>query len=438
MPSLEPRTPPQAGTSRWPALAPFQSPAFRRQWPADLATAWALEMETIILGWYMLVESGSVLMLTVFGALMYVGTLLSPLLGTLGDHFGLRRLLGAMRLWYFLMAGVILLLALGGLLRPGAVLLLAFLVGLVKPSDIGMRTALVSANVPPAHLVAAMGISRTTQDSARIGGALAGAGFMASVGMVGAYGLVATLYLAAAVVTWRGPPQVPHAAGVAAPSRAKPAAHWREHGRELKAGLAHVWHTPSLRAAMAVAALANLCAFPLSGGLMPYIARDVFGQGQQGLGWLVASYASGALLGSLTMSAVGMRLPAGRTMLAASALWLLFLLGLALPIRMATAMALYLGAGLMQSMAMLALQLILVRQSQPVFRGRVMGVRMLAIYTLPLGLLAAGFLIPRVGFGGLVAVYCGLGLVLLAGIAWGWRRALWAPAAPANALHGPA
>ena len=49
---------------------------------------------------------------------------------------------------------------------------------------------------------------------------------------------------------------------------------------------------------MMLAALVNLCAFPLSGGLMPYIARDVFGLDQQGLGWLVASYATGALLGS--------------------------------------------------------------------------------------------------------------------------------------------
>ena len=40
-------------------------------------------------------------------------------------------------------------------------------------------TAMISATLPPAHLVAALGVSRTTQDSARIGGALAGAGFVA-------------------------------------------------------------------------------------------------------------------------------------------------------------------------------------------------------------------------------------------------------------------
>jgi hypothetical protein len=36
--------------ARMPALAPFATRSFRYQWPADLCTAWALEMETLILG----------------------------------------------------------------------------------------------------------------------------------------------------------------------------------------------------------------------------------------------------------------------------------------------------------------------------------------------------------------------------------------------------
>ena len=41
---------------RAPTLAPFQIPSFRFQWPADLCTSFAFEMETIILSWYVLVE----------------------------------------------------------------------------------------------------------------------------------------------------------------------------------------------------------------------------------------------------------------------------------------------------------------------------------------------------------------------------------------------
>lgn len=420
--------------ARWPMLAPFQTQSFRYQWPADLSTAWALEMETLILGWYVLVESGSVVLLTLFGALLYVGTLLSPFMGMLGDRLGLRRVLASMRLSYALLAGVILALAATGQLSPERVLVVAFLVGLIKPTDIGMRTALVSASVPPAHLVAAMGISRTTQDSARIGGALAGAGFMASFGMVSAYVVITALYLLGAVLTMRSGgrpvatvPRAPLSAMVASAVSASTPWH------DLKEGLLHVWRTPVLRAAMMVAALVNLCVFPLSGGLMPYIARDVFSLNQQGLGWLVASYAAGALIGSLTLSVSGGRLPPARTMLICCVAWHLFLLGLALPVDASVAMALYMAAGLMQSLSMISLSILLLRNSEQRFRGRVMGARMLAIYTLPLGLLISGVLIPQIGFRAMVALYVGLGLVLTAVIAWVWRRDLLPRGAKANA-----
>lgn len=416
-------------TTGRPALAPFGTRSFRFQWPADLCTAWALEMETLILGWYVLVESGSVVQLTLFGALMYVGTLLSPLLGTLGDRVGLRRVLAGMRTSYALLAGVILGLVVSGQLSPAGVLAVAFLVGLVKPSDIGLRTALVSATVPAAQLVAAMGISRTTQDSARIGGALAGAGFMASLGMATAYAVIVALYVAGVVLTLRagGAPK----ADAVAPQLPRTASPWRD----LLEGLRHVWHTPRLRAAMSLAALVNLCAFPLSGGLMPYIARDVFGLNQQGLGWLVASYASGALLGSLGMSAFGAQLRPARTMLFACVAWYLCLLGLALPVGAPMAMALYVAAGLNQSLSMVALSIILLRTGPERFRGRVMGVRMLAIYTLPIGLLAAGPIVAAIGFRGLVLLYVGLGLSLLAAIALVWRDELLPHGVAANALR---
>jgi predicted MFS family arabinose efflux permease len=418
-------------TARMPALAPFETRSFRYQWPADLCTAWALEMETLILGWYVLVESGSVVQLTLFGALMYVGTLLSPLLGTLGDRVGLRQVLAGMRASYAVLAGVILLLVATGHLTPSRVLAVAFLVGLIKPSDIGLRTALVSATVPAAYLVAAMGISRTTQDSARICGALAGAGFMASLGMASAYGVIVALYLAGMVLTLRSGGASPHTAAAAtAPPLPRPVSPWRD----LLEGLQHVWHTPRLRAAMSLAALVNLCAFPLSGGLMPYIARDVFGMDQQGLGGLVASFAAGALLGSLGMSTFGAHLRPARTMMAACLAWYVCLLGLALPIGPVMAMALYVGAGLNQSLSMVALSILLLRTSHERFRGRVMGVRMLAIYTLPLGLLAAGALVSAIGFRGLVLLYVGLGLSLVAAIALVWRRDLLPRGAPANAL----
>ena len=74
------------------ALAPFRVRSYRFQWPADLLTSWAFEMETLILGWYVLVETNSVVMLTIFGALLYGGTLIAPIVGVWSDRIGHRNI----------------------------------------------------------------------------------------------------------------------------------------------------------------------------------------------------------------------------------------------------------------------------------------------------------------------------------------------------------
>ena len=82
------------------ALAPFRIRSYRFQWPADLLTSWAFEMETLVLGWYVLVETNSVVMLTVFGALLYGGTLIAPIVGVWSDRIGHRTMLSSMRAIY--------------------------------------------------------------------------------------------------------------------------------------------------------------------------------------------------------------------------------------------------------------------------------------------------------------------------------------------------
>ncbi len=102
LPSLFPR---MAVITRFAMLAPFRVRSFRFQFPADLATSWGIEMENLVLGWYILVETGSVLALTLFWALLYLGTLLAPVFGMAGDRIGHRAILCAMRGAYAALGG---------------------------------------------------------------------------------------------------------------------------------------------------------------------------------------------------------------------------------------------------------------------------------------------------------------------------------------------
>jgi hypothetical protein len=405
-------------------LAPFQVRSFRFQWPADLLTSWGIEMENLVLGWYILVETGSVLALTLFWALQYLGTLLAPLFGMAGDRIGHRTVLCAMRAAYALIAAAVTALAYAGLLEPAYVFAAAAVSGMIRPSDQGMRNALIGETMPAGALMATMGVSRSTADSARIAGALAGAGLFAAFGMApvylaitGFYGLGFLLTLGVAGRRHRA-----DAVLIARPSL------WRD----LAEGLAYVWDTPCSLAAMWLAFLVNLTAFPLTSGLLPYVAKDLYGLGQTGLGTLVASTAFGSLLGSVAVSLAGRVIRPARMMILFALAWYLALLVFVhMPGPTGGRLALIL-AGFMQSLSLVPMSVMLLTSAGERFRGRVMGVRMLAIYGVPIGLLAAGGLIERIGFAATASLYCGIGLVLTGSIALYWRADLWPRDAPAN------
>src|SRR5436309_11032716 len=165
------------------ALAPFRIRNYRFQWPADLLTSWAFEMETLILGWYVLVETGSVLMLTLYASFGFVGTLIAPMFGVAGDRIGHRDLLAMMRATYAVLATTLMMLVLTGNLTPLYVFIIAILMGLVRPSDLGVRGALVATIMPHDQLIGAISILRTTMDTGRMAGALSGAALFGALGM---------------------------------------------------------------------------------------------------------------------------------------------------------------------------------------------------------------------------------------------------------------
>jgi MFS family permease len=171
------------GTTRSLTLAPFRVRSFRFQWPADLLTSWAFEMETLILGWFVMVHTGSVLLLTAFGSLQFLGTLAAPMFGVLGDRLGSRVILCAMRAIYAVLAGVLMCLGLADVLTPTQVFVVAAVAGIGRPNDLVMRNSLIGDTIPREYLMGALGMSRATMDSARVAGALAGASPSAALGI---------------------------------------------------------------------------------------------------------------------------------------------------------------------------------------------------------------------------------------------------------------
>lgn len=415
--------------------------------------SWAAEMEILILGWYVLVESGSVATLALFAALQYAGSLVSPLFGVAGDRLGYARLFWSTRAFYGLLAAIVLVMAWNDALSPPAVLIVASLAGMVRPSDMVMRYAVIARVLPANQLMGGLGIARITSDSARIAGALAGASTVAAFGMVWAYAAIVLLYTLSFLLTMAIEPRKRRSmrkegAGAGTGADANAAAgpthqdgsvalatgeRPRSPLKDLRSGFAYVWGKPVLLGAFGLAFLVNLLAFPLFLGLLPYVARQQYGLDQEGLSTLAASFAFGGLLGSILVGSNRLPLGAARTMIVAAVVWFSADLLFAFNRNLGLGVALLITAGLASSVCLTPLAAVMLRGTDPAFRGRVMGMRMLAIWGLPLGLLCSGPLIEAHGFTLTALSYSVLGLALCLAIALYWREHLWSTRAIANA-----
>ena len=377
-------------------------------------TSWAFEMEILILGWYVIVETQSILSLTLFASLQWLGTLLAPYLGALGDRLSRRTLLCSLRLIYLVLSLTLMTLALTQSLAPTHVYVISFLAGLVRPSDLVMRNGLIGDTMSDSKLMSAMGLSRTTMDTARIIGALFGAGLFSLFGLGVAYIMVSLFYAISFLLTL----------GVSG-IKTNPVGFNRKKQDSiflnLKQGLIYVWRTPALLAAMWLAFLVNLTVFPVSHGILPYVAKSIYQVDESGLSHLVASYAFGALLGSITMVLIKLKKNPARFMIINIFLMHLLIIIFAYIETKLSGQILLFFSGYIQSLAMISLVVTLLAVASEKFRGLVMGVRMMAVYGLPLGLMVSGYLIEHLGYGWSVMLYGAIGLILSALVTLKWR-----------------
>ena len=396
-----------------PSGGSFSIRNYRVQWVSDLSTSCAFEIETLALAWYVLVETESALLMAAVAALQYLGTLISPLLGVAGDRMGQRNAMRAMRAYYTVVALGVLAASVAGLLMPWLALAAATVSGLVRPSDIGMRNVVTSIIVPSRLLLPAVGLSRITVDLARIAGALAGAALMATLGMSWAYVIVVAFYAAATALMslMRMEDRVRNRAAQSVLA-------------QLVQAVRSVRGAPAQTATMGLAFLVNFSAFPFVTGLLPYVAKEKFQMDELGLGLLIAVAAGGCVTASLLLARLRIARPA-ITMLKFSIAWHVLILLFAVVDFLPLALVLLFLAGMAQSLCMIPMAAFLLGNVDPAVRGGVMGLRSMAVYGLPLGLMATGYILNAGwDFGVVAAVFCVLGVGVTVAIWMGYRTHL--------------
>ena len=225
--------------------------------------------------------------------------LLSIPLGLLADRLSRRRLMMAAEVLRALSLLALLAMVLSGQLSIAGLAVLGFLGAIGTVAFSVAAPALVPALVPRELLGRANGRLELARSAAFAGGtALAGA-LVAWAGAPSAFVLAAILSVAAVLLLWR----------LHEPARqASPPRHPL---LEIRDGAELVWHQPFLRPMVLCGVAWNISWFVLQAAYVPYAVR-VLGLSTQAVGFTLACYGAGMVVGALLAARVVAAIPFGR------------------------------------------------------------------------------------------------------------------------------
>ena len=366
------------------ATETFQS--FRRRdfslvWVAANIAMIGRQMEVIAVSWLVLeLTNGNEILVSLIGAAALSLAFLSVFAGAVVDRLPRRLLMGLMQFIAAALAVLMMLLLFSGILKVWMVFAIIIGGGAFRTFELPVSNALIIDTVPRERLTNAVALLGLGQNLTQFIGPIAAGFLYTPLTPGGLYGLIAGLYLlsgALALMVRTRNTTFTHTT---------PA----EILRGVAAGLNHVWERKELMMALIVAAMYNVTGFPFTSALMPIITDKVLGAGPEVLGLLNGAMGAGAVIGALVVAGLGNIRRQGWWLVWAVNGWhgsmilfavvVLTLPGL-LPLKVviAIAMAVKMLTGIARAGSLLLVMTVLMGNSEPEYRGRMGGLRVLSI-----------------------------------------------------------
>ena len=362
-------------------LSSFQSRSFTFLWISDWFVRVAEQMEFVVLGWFVLIKTESPFILGFYAALRYSGNLLAPIYGIAVDRFDRKIILIFVRSTFVLLILIMLILIATDSLEIWQVFIFTGVSGMGRSLDNITRQAVTPDLVPRDSLINAVAMTSNGRNVAHIIGPLIGGILLSQFEISWSFSAIVMGYTLGAVFVLFVTLPIRTPAGIGMSVRSN-----------LFSTANYISKNDIVFALLLVALLTNITALPLSEGLMPVFAKNVLDTGSSGLGALLSAYAIGGFIGSATIACVPRISQPGRVIILSSFIWHFSLMLFAQSSWFRISLGILVFSGLMQSLTMVTMSITLLAVASPEFRGRVMGVRSLAVYGLPIGLLIAGAL----------------------------------------------
>ena len=357
---------------------------FRKLWISDLLMGFASNIEILIIPWVIITKTNSGLVLGVYGAVRYFSTIFAPVFGGVIDGFNKKHTLILSRVYMLIHSLIFMFLSFQDILSVTNIIVISFFYGMAHNFDRISREALTQIIISRQNLRNATALISTTYDVSKIIAPLMGAAIYYLYGVTIAYILVGILYLFAVFVIF-------------AVKLNKIIKEKSDIYNELVDGFKYLMKDRILISLMLFAALANLTTLTLTNAFLPFISKDMLNGDANDLAILISFSAIGSLLGSILMTTGIFRDKPGKILIFFMIIWHVLMIATSLfPVKTIMYVLLILF-GSSTSISTILFSMLILTITEKKMIGKIMGIRQLAIFAFPIGLVAGGYMIDQIG-----------------------------------------
>ena len=372
---------------------------FRKLWFSDLLMGFASNIEILIIPWVIITKTNSGLVLGVYGASRYFSTIFAPVFGGIIDGFNKKHTLILSRAYMLIHSLIFMVLSFQDKLSVTNIIVISFFYGMAHNFDRISRESLTQIIISKKNLTNASALISTTYDVSKIIAPLIGSAIYYLYGVTIAYILVGILYLLAAFVIF-------------AVKINKIIKEQSKIYNELVEGIKYLIKVRILVSLMLIAALANLTTLTLTNAFLPFISKDMLNGDANLLAVLISFSAIGSLFGSILMTTGIFRETPGKILIFIMIIWHVLMIATSLfPVKTIMYVLLILF-GSSTAICTILLTMLILTITERMMIGKIMGIRQLAIFAFPIGLLAGGYMIDQIGLEFSIQAMGFLGLVL--------------------------
>jgi len=344
------------------------------------------QMETVVVVWYVLNRSDSPLLAGLTASARLGFNFLALFAGATADIVPRRTLMIIVQAALASLALLMFALIVTNLIEVWHIFAITLAAGLARIFQMPTAQSLAVDSVTPARIPNAVALINAAMNIALVIGPILG-GFLFDIsGPEGAYAVVASLYiLSGSAAMFMGTTRVSESQK-------------RESVFTMVAqGLRYVKGDQLLWSALIVAVIINITGFSFHTTLVPIFAKDVLAQNSVGLGMLISSFGIGGLVGSMVWASIPNLRHTGLLCILAVVGWHGSMILFATSTNFYLSLGILVVTGMMFSSTLVLILTVLMKTALPEFRGRIMGLRTLAIYAHAFGSPIAGALSGLVG-----------------------------------------